>query len=70
MMANSNGGFWSDLRAFILRGSVGDFAVAVIIGAAFDQMIQSLVVDVLTPTVLRDLQVNKIPSVGCVTLQP
>jgi large conductance mechanosensitive channel len=36
-------------RDFILRGNVVDLAVAVIIGAAFNSIVTSLVADVLTP---------------------
>lgn len=40
-----------DFKAFILRGNVVDLAIAVIIGAAFGAVIESLVKDVLTPLV-------------------
>ena len=36
-------------RDFILRGNVIDLAVGVVIGAAFNTVVQSLVKDVLTP---------------------
>ncbi|MCL4468734.1 MAG: large conductance mechanosensitive channel protein MscL [Deltaproteobacteria bacterium] len=36
-------------KEFIMRGNVVDLAVAVIIGAAFGQIVHSLVVDVITP---------------------
>ncbi|MFN3921118.1 MAG: large conductance mechanosensitive channel protein MscL [Caldimicrobium sp.] len=38
-------------KDFILRGSVVDLAVAVIIGGAFGQVVNSLVVDVITPLI-------------------
>lgn len=38
-------------RDFIMRGNVVDLAVAVIIGAAFNQIVNSLVGDVLTPLI-------------------
>ena len=38
-----------EFKAFIQRGNVIDLAVAVIIGAAFGQIVNSLVNDVLTP---------------------
>lgn len=38
-------------RDFILRGNVVDLAVAVIIGAAFNAIVTSLVGDVLNPTI-------------------
>ncbi|MCY7329807.1 MAG: large conductance mechanosensitive channel protein MscL [Saprospiraceae bacterium] len=39
----------SELKAFLLRGDVVTLAVAVIIGAAFTKIVDSLVVDVITP---------------------
>jgi large conductance mechanosensitive channel len=42
---------WSELKAFLLRGDVITLAVAFIIGAAFNQIITSLVADVVTPTI-------------------
>jgi large conductance mechanosensitive channel len=47
------GGFLADFRDFIMRGNVIDLAVAVIIGAAFNQVIQSLVEDIITPAILQ-----------------
>ncbi|ADH61118.1 large conductance mechanosensitive channel protein [Thermoanaerobacter mathranii subsp. mathranii str. A3] len=38
-------------KEFIMRGNVLDLAVAVIIGAAFNKVVNSLVVDVLTPLI-------------------
>ena len=40
-----------DFRAFIMRGSVVDLAVGVIIGAAFGGIIKSMVDDVIMPPV-------------------
>lgn len=39
----------SELKAFLLRGDVVTLAIAVIIGAAFIKIVDSLVVDVITP---------------------
>lgn len=47
------GGFLADFRDFIMRGNVIDLAVAVIIGAAFNQVISSLVEDIITPALLQ-----------------
>lgn len=41
--------FFSEFREFIMRGNVMDLAVAVIIGAAFQAIISSLVNDVISP---------------------
>ncbi len=38
-----------EFKAFIMRGNVLDLAVAVIIGAAFGAIVNSLVKDILTP---------------------
>ena len=38
-------------KEFVMRGNVIDLAVAVIIGAAFNQIVNSLVSDVLTPAI-------------------
>lgn len=38
-------------KAFILRGNVMDLAVAVVIGAAFGAVVDSLVEDLLTPLI-------------------
>jgi large conductance mechanosensitive channel len=41
------GGF----RKFLLRGSLIDLAVAVVIGIAFNMVIQSLIADIITPLI-------------------
>jgi large conductance mechanosensitive channel len=47
------GGFLSVFGNFIMRGNVIDLAVAVIIGAAFSKIIDSLVADIITPVILN-----------------
>jgi large conductance mechanosensitive channel len=47
------GGFLAGFRDFIMRGNVIDLAVAVIIGAAFSKIIDSLVGDIITPAILN-----------------
>ena len=43
---------WVDeFQAFILRGNVLDLAVAVVIGAAFTQIVNSLVENIITPII-------------------
>ena len=46
------GGFLAGFRDFIMRGNVVDLAVAVIIGAAFSKIVDSLVADIITPAIL------------------
>jgi large conductance mechanosensitive channel len=40
-----------EFRKFILRGNVVDLAVAVVIGAAFNSVVQSVVKDFITPLI-------------------
>lgn len=42
-----------EFKAFILRGHVVELAVGVIIGAAFNQIVSSLIGDVITPLLLK-----------------
>ena len=42
---------FKEFRKFILRGNVVDLAVGVVIGAAFNGVIQSLVKDMVTPII-------------------
>ena len=42
---------WAEFKKFISRGNVLDLAVAVILGAAFSTIINSLVADVIMPIV-------------------
>lgn len=51
-MTRSNGGFWADFQKFLMQGNVVDLAVAVIIGAAFGQIVTSFVKDIITPIIL------------------
>ena len=41
----------ADFKKFITKGNVVDMAVAVIIGAAFNKIVSSLVADVITPLI-------------------
>jgi large conductance mechanosensitive channel len=42
---------WADFKKFILRGNVLDLAVAVVIGAAFGAIVNSLVNQIIMPLV-------------------
>ncbi|MBS1951330.1 MAG: Large-conductance mechanosensitive channel [Cytophagales bacterium] len=42
-----------EFKAFAMRGSVIDLAVGVVIGAAFNKIVGSLIDDVITPLVLK-----------------
>ncbi|HSH66879.1 MAG TPA: large conductance mechanosensitive channel protein MscL [Bacteroidia bacterium] len=45
-------GFLSEFKSFALKGNVIDLAVAVVIGAAFNSIVKSLVDDIITPALL------------------
>ena len=51
-------GFFAEFKEFALRGSVMDLAVGVIIGAAFQAIVNSLVEDILSPLLGLILQDN------------
>jgi large conductance mechanosensitive channel len=42
---------WKEFKAFIMRGSVLDLAVGIIIGAAFGRIVTSLVNDIIMPPI-------------------
>ena len=44
-----------ELKDFLFRGNVLDLAVAVVMGAAFNAIITSLVSDIITPVSLTQL---------------
>ena len=48
---NGGGGMFSEFRTFLMRGSVIDLAVGVIVGASFTGIVNSLVKDVLMPPI-------------------
>lgn len=45
-------GFVSEFKDFALKGNVIDLAVGVVIGAAFNNIVTSLVNDIVTPAIL------------------
>jgi len=46
------GQFWAEFKAFAFKGNMIDLAVAVVIGAAFSGVINSLVKDIIMPSVI------------------
>jgi large conductance mechanosensitive channel len=44
--------FFKEFKEFALKGNVIDLAVAVVLGAAFNTIVKSLVDDILTPLIL------------------
>lgn len=50
-MAKKKNGIIAEFKQFIMRGNVIDLAVGVIIGAAFQAIVNSLVKDVITPCI-------------------
>ncbi|MBI5958436.1 MAG: large conductance mechanosensitive channel protein MscL [Chloroflexi bacterium] len=47
------GGFLGEFREFVIRGNVFDLAVGIIIGTAFNDIVKSLVNDVIMPPIGR-----------------
>ena len=45
------GKMWKELKAFIMRGSVVDLAVGIIIGSAFGTIVTSIVNDIIMPPI-------------------
>lgn len=45
----------SEFKSFVMRGNVVDLAVGVIIGGAFNNIVKSLIEDVITPLALNPL---------------
>ena len=52
-------GLWSEFRAFAFRGNVIDLAIAVVIGAAFGKLVDSLVKFIIMPLVAAILPGDK-----------
>lgn len=50
-IAGEGEGMIEGFKAFILRGNVLDLAVAVVIGAAFTQIVNALVANIITPLI-------------------
>jgi large conductance mechanosensitive channel len=50
-LADKGKGFFGEFRKFIMRGNVIDLAVGVIIGAAFQAIVNSLVNDIVMPVI-------------------
>lgn len=44
---------FKEFKKFIMRGNIVDLAVAVVIGAAFTAIVNSLVADIITPAILN-----------------
>lgn len=63
---------WNEFKAFIMRGNVLDLAVAVMIGAAFNQVVSALVADIFMPVIgyitagvdIKDLTQTLVPAYG------
>ena len=51
MSDNNNNGIASEFKKFIMRGNVVDLAVGVIIGGAFQKIVNSLVNDIIMPVI-------------------
>ncbi|MFF9098817.1 MULTISPECIES: large conductance mechanosensitive channel protein MscL [unclassified Streptomyces] len=51
MSEKKDTGIWEGFKAFLMRGNVVDLAVAVVIGAAFTNIVNSVVKGVINPVV-------------------
>ena len=51
MAKNKESGFVAEFKKFILRGNVMDMAVGVIIGGAFQAIVNSLINDIIMPVI-------------------
>lgn len=51
MSAKLEAGVWQGFKAFLMRGNVVDLAVAVVIGAAFTNIVNSVVKGIINPLV-------------------
>jgi len=51
MFARGRPAWINDFRSFIMRGSVVDLAVGIVIGAAFTAIVNSLVKDIINPLI-------------------
>ncbi|ORY44225.1 large-conductance mechanosensitive channel [Rhizoclosmatium globosum] len=45
------GGFFADFKTFLMRGSLVDLAVGIIVGGAFNVIVQSFVNDLISPVI-------------------
>ncbi len=60
-----------EFKAFLMRGNVVDLAVAVVIGAAFTTIVNSLVADIITPAILNPaLKAAHVSNLQELTLGP
>ncbi|MBQ8761892.1 MAG: large conductance mechanosensitive channel protein MscL, partial [Clostridia bacterium] len=58
--------FWKEFKAFISKGNIIDLAVAVVIGAAFNKIVTSLVNDIIMPLITWALGANSLAGLSVV----
>ena len=62
-------GFIKEFKEFALKGNVIDLAVGVVIGAAFNKIVSSLVDDIITPAILTPaLKAAKLTDLAALTV--
>lgn len=44
-------GFWSEFKAFAIKGNAIDLAIGMVVGSAFTSIVNSLVKDIITPAI-------------------
>jgi large conductance mechanosensitive channel len=50
-LAESSYSFWSEFKSFAIKGNMVDLAVGIMIGTAFNRLVQSLVEDIIMPPI-------------------
>ena len=50
-MKNKSKGFWSEFKAFAIKGNAIDLAIGMVVGSAFTSIVNSLVKDIITPAI-------------------
>lgn len=50
---NKADGFWANFKKFVAKGNIVDLAVAVVVGTAFNKVVNSLVSNIITPLTSR-----------------
>lgn len=50
-LAESSYSFWREFKSFAIRGNMIDLAIGIMIGGAFNRLVQSLVDDIIMPPI-------------------
>ena len=61
-MGKKSKAFWADFKKFAVKGNIVDLAIAVVIGAAFNKIVSSLVSCIITPLTAMLLPTGSLPD--------